>query len=160
MPPSLNEYLPLLQPDNSLIWPHFSSSILYRFIFDGGVFGVSAITFHHISMLSEMPNLEELILKYCLDDLHPTSFSSLANLEVKWKSLEFLEIRYKFGDPNWEREELDRLVQPLQSSMSKDPGPHSQPGHTFFRMERKEVEGYGRSCKVKILEGGDESDDD
>jgi hypothetical protein len=67
MPPSLNKYDPFLGPDDSLIWSDFSSSLLKAFEFDGGVFGFSAITSHHISMLSKMPNLGRLVLKYCFD---------------------------------------------------------------------------------------------
>jgi hypothetical protein len=98
MPPSLNEYLPLLRPDASLILPQFSSSFLVEFRCDGGVFGISAITSHHIPMFSEMPNLKKLRLEYCLTELHSTSFSSLTDLDLKWKSLKSLNVKYAFGD--------------------------------------------------------------
>jgi hypothetical protein len=153
MPPSLNS---LLQPDDSLIWPHFSSPLLQIFEFDGGAFGTSAITSDHISMFSEMPNLERLGLKYCLDDLQPTSFSSLADFD-KWKSLYSLEIKYKFGDPKWEREDIDQLVQHFQSSILKVPYSRSQPGYTCLVIQRKPT--MNLCLGVEILEGGDESDD-
>jgi hypothetical protein len=75
--------------------------------------------------------------------------------------LQHLIIKYKFGDPNWEREEIDQLVNRLRSSMSQHPNTRFQSGYISFWIEGKdaEVDWRVRVVDVDILEGGDESDD-
>jgi hypothetical protein len=157
MPPNFNEYLLSSQFHGSLIWPHldqplefFSSSSLTQITYDGGVFGTSSITSHHIATFSQMPMLGSLDLRYCFDNVHPTSFSSLANCEDNWTSLRYLDVKYEFGDPNWESEQIDQLLQALPSSTMKI-DPDSRPGYLSMSW------GPG-SLSVTFVEGGDQLD--
>jgi hypothetical protein len=85
-----------------------------------------------------MPKLERLILKYCFVEVHPTSFSLLANLNVKWRSIKYPNIKYAFGDPNWETEKIDQLVQRLQSLI--DIHLDSRTGYLSLSIDEKEKE--------------------
>jgi hypothetical protein len=162
MPPDLIEFISSPQSSDVLSWPLskqtlgiFSSLRLAEFTFDGGAFGISTITSHHISIFGQIPNLRELSLRYCLGDVQPTSFSSLADLDGNWKSLEHLDITYAFGDPNWEREQIDRLFQYLQSTKKVHIGDEVD-GSLFARIIDKET---WRSVRTTLREGGNENDD-
>jgi hypothetical protein len=134
----------------------FSSSFLDKVTFDGGIFGSSAITSHHISIFSQMASLRVLDLQYCFSNVHPISFSSLANIKDNWTSLEDLYIKYAFGDPEWEREQLDQLVQHLRSTM--EISLNSWLGSLSIWINTKETGDQERGLYMSIIEGGDESD--
>jgi hypothetical protein len=124
MPPDWKEYLSSASPADSLLWPEmqeptgiFSSALLntlsvaslVSLTIDGGVFGFSLLTSHHIERVSRLRRLKILKLLYCFDDLQPRDFFSLAHREDRWLSLKYLYVTYRFGDPNWERGQITQL---------------------------------------------------
>jgi hypothetical protein len=159
LPPDLNEYFLSAHPEGTLVWPQptkpegiFSLLHLAHFNFDGGIFGTTLITSQHILLFSQMSHLTFLRLKYCFNDVHPTVFSALANRNNSlWSSLKCLYVKFEFGDPNWERRDMNQLANSLRPTMEIE---FDRPGYlTMFRSD----EGEDPTLLLTFREGGDES---
>jgi hypothetical protein len=164
MPPCPKEFFSSPQPEHTLIWPLslalplqgiFSYSSLKSFDFDGGVYGATVITHRHIEMFSLLPALKSLRLEYCLNDVHPTRLDSLTDAK-RWPFLRQLDITFAFGDPNWEKGDIDQLVRQLRlgAFISLNEGPDKLSIGILLKKSQSEV----RLSRLIIREGGDKID--
>jgi hypothetical protein len=111
------------------------------------------ITLQHLTTLSKMPYLTSLKLQYCFGHVSPTTFSSLSDLKDSWKALEYLNITYEFGHPNWEKEDIAQLVDHLRSKMKLN---HKQKSDSIILTIPSRTEWNCDDLELTIIEGGDE----